>query len=145
MDRYKLGRFLLVSLLQLAWFPVVAAEGRDFAGFFAVTNVVESEESVALTFSVRLHNFGGADLLGARVRLVDPFDLETDYEAFMAVDIRHEQTARLIGEVIVPRTEWDAWSAGASPWLIVEYQDPAGDTRLDRAELVRSVVGEDGP
>ncbi len=57
MERLQCSKALLtclVLMILLAVLPVAAKDGRDFAGFYALSNVTEAGDKVALTLTVQL-------------------------------------------------------------------------------------------
>ena len=130
---------VLTAALAGAW----AIDGRDFAGIYEPTNEVESGEYVWMTFTTEFVNYSGADIVGATVRLEDRLDPESPDATFTAIDIVANDRVRLAQEIEVPIRERDAWLAGRTPHLTVEYVDGEGNTVRRHVELMRDVLVEE--
>ncbi len=117
---------MIISTLLISgggW--TLAVDERDFAGFYELTNVVEDPHLVTFTFTVRIFNYSGEDVAGATVILEDSLFLD-EYGSFLDVWIPDQGEIRLQGDLIIPREEYDFWQQGASPSLVVEFQDGDG-------------------
>ncbi len=121
----------------------LAVDGRDFAGFYELTNVVEDPHLVTFTFTERTFNYSGEDVAEATIILENSLFLD-EYAAFLDVWIPDQGAIRLQGDLIIPREEYDFWQQGASPSLVVEFQDGDGNWRRQGIELVQMLVGEEG-
>jgi len=134
---------LAILLCTAGAFLATAVDGRDFAGIYDITNEIESEESVMLTFTTEFTNYTGVDIVAATVRLENILDPESPYAAFMPVDILANGRVRLSQDITLPIRERDAWREGARPRLSVEYVDGQGNTHRTRVELMRDVPAEE--
>ena len=72
----------LPLVLAIAAVPASAKNGRDFAGYYDLTQVTDLGESFQVNFSVRLFNFGDSDVDGATLTLADPLRPKKGYGAF---------------------------------------------------------------
>ncbi len=136
---------MLLALGLAAVVPAVQAiDGRDFAGRYQTANEVESGEDVFLTFETELFNYSGGEILGATVRLENPFGAEEPYASWLEVNLPADDRVRLVTEATIPLREHDAWRQGAMPRLTVEWQDAEGLTRRMPVELMRDRLPEQG-
>jgi hypothetical protein len=135
----------LSLVLAIAAVPAQAKNGRDFAGYYDLTQVTDLGESFQVNFSVRLFNFGDADVDGATVTLADPLRPKKGYGAFQAVSVRRGERVRLNDLIVtVPRREYERWRQGAPPALQVEFTAADGQTIRRRVELSRRPLGQGG-
>lgn len=137
---------LLASLLLLASGPRTAAEdGRDFAGFYQVgEDVTDLGEDVRVTLTVRIHNYSGADVIGAKIILEDSLLPAEDLGTFAAiVDIRYRESARASEPFTVPLRLYDQWQEGVPPHLRLEFTDAAGTKQRAPVELGPMLVDEE--
>jgi hypothetical protein len=135
----------LPLLLAIAAFPASAKNGRDFAGFYDLTQVTDLGEAFQVTFSVRLFNFGESDVDGATVTLADPLRPKKGYGAFQAVSLRQRERVRLNDLIVtVPRREYERWRQGGSPALQIEFTATDGTTVRRRVELSCRPLGQGG-
>ncbi len=127
---------MLASVLLIAATLASAEEGRDFAGFYGLSNVVDLGEEVAATFTLEIFNYSGADVTSATVT-VENFLLPGEmYASFMPVDIPYRQNAQLVQAVLViPPWEYDNWQNGGSPNVQISFTDAAGNMVVRGVEL----------
>ncbi len=128
---------LLASLFALR---LAGVNGRDFAGFYQVSNVTEQGDAWRLTFKARVFNYSGADISGATIRLTDPFDPRRSYAAFAGISIASNESTVVSSSVTIPGREYRAWQQGTPPHLIVQYADGQGHRRLAPVELSQRPV-----
>ena len=132
-------------IVAIAAFPAQAKNGRDFAGYYDLTQVTDLGESFQVDFSVRLFNFGDSDVDGATLTLADPLRRKQSYGAFQAVSVRQRERVRLNDLIVtVPRREYERWRQGAAPALQIEFTAADGQTVRRRVELSRQPLGQGG-
>ena len=135
----------LPLLLAMAAVPAQAKNGRDFAGYYDLSQVSDLGDSFQVSFAVRLFNFGDADVHGATVTLLDPRRPKKGYGSFQAVSVRQSERVCLNDLIVtVPRREYERWQRGAPPALQVEFTAANGQTVRRRVELSRRALGEGG-
>jgi hypothetical protein len=129
----------------IASVPVNAKNGRDFAGYYDLTQVTDLGETFQVSFSVRLFNFGDSDVDGATVTLVNPLRPKKSYGAFQAVSLRQRERVRLNDLIVnIPRREYERWRQGGPPALQIEFTAAGGQTIRRRVELSRQPLGQGG-
>ena len=138
--RHAFLGLVLSTFLLTGGGQTLAVDGRVFAGFYALTNVVEDPYLVTLTFTVRIFNYSGEDVAGATVILEDSLFLD-EYGSFLDVWFAEQGEVLLQADLIIPWEEYDLWQRGASPSLFVELQDGNGNSLRKPVELVQMLVG----
>lgn len=141
------GMLMLVVLLALACLlcaPIsvgYAADGRDFAGFYDVSNVTDLGDTVPvrLTLSVCLFNYSDADVANAAVTLLGNVNPLDNYGSFSVVSIPVGGSVALSQDVTIPKEEYTFWQNGGSPALWIAYQDASGNDTQRRVELLPGV------
>jgi hypothetical protein len=113
-----------------------ATDGRDFAGFYSVSNVIDLGESVPvrLILNARITNYSDADVENATVTIsgnVNP----VEYGAFTGISVADRGNVELSRELIIPREEYTFWLSGGAPALWIAYRDSSDDDALRRVEL----------
>jgi hypothetical protein len=124
--------FLLCACLSP--FSAVRAEnGRDFAGEYALSGIVESNGTVRAMLTVRIFNYSGQDIQGARLLLADA-------QTAIADNIGFANHARQVIRTTVTITsgEFVGWRNG--PVLMVEWRDSDGSVMRRPVELHRAAV-----
>jgi hypothetical protein len=115
-------------------FSVVRAEnGRDFAGEYTLSGIVESDGTVSAMLSVRIVNYSGHDIQGARLLLAGSQTAIADHISFA------NHARRVIGmPVTVSSREFARWRNGLA--LAVEWSDIDGSVVRRPVELHRAPV-----
>jgi len=118
-----------------------AEGGRDFAGRYAISNVVDNGDNTEnATLTVRLFNYSGHDIAGARLLLLagPPGPVETEISAHLTLSNHTDQKVQ--ADVSVPAPELDRWQHGASPRLAMEFTGDDGQLIRRPVELVRDPI-----
>lgn len=138
---------LVAALVMLApVHPGRATDGRDFAGFYDVSNAVDQGNDVQITFAARVFNYSDADVANGTVKLCDSSVQDVSYGTFADVSLLQGQHVVLRGAITLPHHEYDSWQnteAGGGPSLWIEFTDASGNPIKQRIELVSAPVGED--
>jgi hypothetical protein len=132
--------WIVATLIFLGARQSAAVDGRDFAGFYELKNVVDQGAIMSLTFSTQVFNYSDGDVIGAYVALDDSLMLE-NYAAFLGVRIDHGSQVFLSSDITVPALEYQQWQRGARPNLYVIYQDHSGNTLIRLVELIEMPLG----
>jgi hypothetical protein len=129
-------------LLSGSW-PLAAADGRDFAGSYQLTDIVDQRELVLATFTTRVFNYSDADASGATVMLDSRLVPGQTYWSLPSVSIVNRGNVRLRCLITIPRAEYNSWQQGALPNLHVDTANGAGTLPRRRVELIRNPLGEE--
>ncbi|HZZ17250.1 MAG TPA: hypothetical protein VFE08_14955 [Candidatus Sulfotelmatobacter sp.] len=141
----QLSRVLKISAVLLAALSIfpnsgLAKDGRDFAGFYNVSNVVEQGDQLVLTLQVRLFNYSDTDLKQAVVTLRSSHPAPV-LAQFRPVRLwRNRTEVKLTQQIVIPRHEVELWKRGTQPALFVVYYDANGQ-RWERFAQVSSRPG----
>jgi len=137
----KTCAFVLITALLLMPIAALAKDGRDFAGSYNVSDVVEQGDQMVLTLQVHLFNNSDADLKHAVVTLRSSHSTPLPLAKFQPVALwRNHGEVRLTQQVVVPRRDYELWQTGSQPALFVVYKDTAGQ-RWERFAQVRNQPG----
>jgi hypothetical protein len=129
------GLRLLLCVCLTACSAAHAEHGREFAGQYALSGVVESNGTVSAMLTVRIVNYSGHDIRGARLQLAGSGMVIADNIGFA------NHTHRVIRTpVSVPAREFALWRHG--PELEVEWRETDGSLARRPVELLRSMIGE---
>jgi hypothetical protein len=124
--------FLAILLLPLRAAP---GDGRDFAGFYGVSNVTDLGAEVRVTLTLRIHNYSSSDVADAAFTLEDSLLPDTSYGSITNVPIAHRRSVGLSGDFTITRYEYDLWAYGAMPQLRITYTDASGSIVRRTIEL----------
>lgn len=111
---------------QLA--PAVGASGgRNFAGFFSLTDATEIGDQARLTFSARIFNYSDADVISATVTLLGPGVPDGVYAMFYGLTVPDKDSVRLTKDITIPLNQYRRWQQHVEmPILMVQYQASSG-------------------
>jgi len=137
--------FLGTLILALMWVsPGRAVDGRDFAGFYRVSNVIELGDTVRLTLTVRVFNYCDADVNAATITVQDSTDPATTYGAYAgSVSVRDHESVGLSAEFTISQQEYSGWQNAGTPALRIEYRDTAGNPVRRMVELAQGLLEEE--
>ncbi len=124
-----------IACLPCVTGPALAENGRDFAGFYEVANVVDWGEDVSLTLRLRVFNYSGADVTDAVVLLNDPLFFDQVYADLGVIDVAYRDQVLVSNEVTLPFDEYDRWREGHIPQISVEYLTIDGNPAWRPVEL----------
>jgi hypothetical protein len=121
---------LLLPVLALALaLPSFAVDGRDFAGFYALSNVADLGDKVQLRMSVQLSNFSAADLQRPVVALMNSGPANTaPIGSFPAPkQLKAGRDVILHQQFTVSKEEFKQWDMrGRGPRVVVLFRDSNG-------------------
>ena len=141
-SRARVGILACLTLLALSM--VAAKDGRDFAGFYEVSEVVEFFEEFQVTLTVRVFNYSDADVNDTAITLEDSLLPGQTYGSFITrVYILDRESARVSDQFTIPRREYEDWQEGGTPLLIIDYMDANGNTIHRPIELAQMPLGEE--
>ena len=140
MKREKFGvvwtmRAALV-LVGLALAATAWGDGREFSGFYRVSDVSVSGDTASLTLTRRLFNHSTADVSNATVMLRDWIIPSRNFGTFPSVGVPAGRSVQLSGTFQIPQREYQSWQQGRPPFLMIEYADVAGNKVRRPIEVV---------
>ena len=128
-----LSRRSNLLMLPVLVFAVVltafAADGRDFAGYYALNNVSEVGDRVQLRMSVQLSNFSVGDLQSPVVALMHSGPANTapigSFPAIKQLKAGHDVI--LHQQFTLSKEEFQQWeTSGRGPRIVVLFRDSSG-------------------
>jgi hypothetical protein len=140
--------FCVPSLLLCLALVALAKDGRDFAGFYALSNVSEQGDKVEFTMTVQVSNYSDfGDIKSPVIALLVPGSSSPDnrelrdlqeFNAVKLLPAKHDVTVS--GKFAVSKTEFESWSKrGGSPKVVVIYED-SGRTLRQHVQLSRRSI-----
>ena len=133
-------RFLLltISIFLLILTPATAKDGRDFAGFYSLTNASGDGGQVRVTFSAQLFNYSGADIQNASVSLGETHPGSQVLGTYAPIEFwRNGAATVLCIHFTVPQEEYQRWDARRQPTVIISYRDEQGRAWQRTAQINR--------
>lgn len=112
----------LFASLLLTTVTVLAKDGRDFAGFYKVTNPKIRGEQVQLTLNLQLYNNGETDVHRGVVTLRQNTGLELAGTTKPITLLRVHDHVNLSQQFTVSRREYESLRVGTPPTLSIIYR-----------------------
>ena len=141
-SRERVG--ILACLILLAASLAPAKDGRDFAGFYEVSEVMRFVDEFQVTLTVRVFNYSDADVNDATITLEDSFLPGEPYGSFITpVYFQDRESVRLSDRFTIPRREYEGWQEGRTPRLTIEFMDADGNTLRRPVELAQMPLGKE--
>ncbi len=134
----------LLAILVLGTVMVTANSGRDFSGYFDVSNMQQQGDLVQVTLHLQLFNHGNADVKSVVVTLVDSSPSMILRGNFAPVKVwKHQQRINLSQEFFVSQREYAEWmNAPGQPNLVILFQDAKGNTWQRGAQISRRPLAQ---
>jgi hypothetical protein len=128
---------VLTVVLVLSTITVSANNGRDFSGYFDVSNVQQQGELVQVTLHLQLFNHGDTDAKSVVVTLLDTSPSMILRGSFAPVKVwKHQQRLNLSQEFFVSQREYAEWMAApGQPNVVILFQDAKGKTWSRGAQI----------
>jgi hypothetical protein len=137
--RWSFAVCVSAALVLLASLAATAKDGRDFAGYFDVSDVHEQGELVQITLHLQLFNNGEGDVRNAIVALMESGPAVNLRGSFPPVRLwKRQQPIRMNQQFTVTRREFGEWMSGpAQPNLLIMFQDAKGQSWQRGAQMSR--------
>lgn len=130
----RIFRVATAALLGVLLLTTVGAakDGRDFAGFYSITNVTEQATEqgadIQATLSLRLSNYSGDDLKEAVVVVRGSQPGSDVLSTFAPIAVWRNGTDTVVSQQVkIPRDEFDRWGARRRPNVVIVYRDSRGE------------------
>lgn len=92
---------------------------------------------VQLKFTIRVMNHSDADVSQARIDLDDFFFGTKKRPLSKSVNFKQGDFVLLSNTMLVPKQDYERWQQGSTPYVFIEYRDPAGNNKRDKITLSR--------
>jgi len=130
--------FVAIATLSLALTLATAKDGRDFAGFYSLTNPSGEGGQVRVTFSAQLFNYSGADIQNAAVSVRETHPGSEVLGTYAPIELwRNGAATVLCIHLTVPQEEYQRWDARRQPAVIISYRDEQGRAWQRTAQINR--------
>lgn len=134
----RAGIFALFALTTLFTTPAGAKDGRDFAGYYSLTNVSENGGQVELTITMQLFNYSGADLQQAVVTVQSSAPGPNALCSFAPIKLwRNGGDVFLSQRINIPRAQLERWSNRTTPAVFIAPGGENGFAHRRPAQLSR--------
>ncbi|MGA2739322.1 MAG: hypothetical protein ABSG65_18015 [Bryobacteraceae bacterium] len=134
----RTGILALSALSVLFTAPVGAKDGRDFAGHYSLTDVIENGSQVELTLTLQLFNYSGADLNQTVVTVHPAPPVPGVLASFAPIKLwRSGNDVVVSQQLTISREEYKQWSTRIQPAVFIGYSDKDGRAYLRSAQLRR--------
>jgi len=132
-------RFLPVIIVTLLLAVSAAAkDGRDFAGFYSLSNAAEQDDQVRVTVTLQLFNYSGEDLTHAAVSLREAPPGAATLGTYAPIESwPNGAEVKFTLHISVPRDEYARWGGRRQPVVIVENRGQQGREWQRTAQVSR--------
>lgn len=128
----------LLALTVLSTGPISAKDGRDFAGYYSLTNVSESGSQVQFTLSLQLFNYSGADLQNAAITVQSGEPRPDLLGSFPPIKVwRNGSDVIVSRQITVARYLFERWSSRLTPAVFIAPGGENGYAHRRPAQLSR--------
>jgi hypothetical protein len=137
-SRAKVVCGVLASLL-FASVAAIASNGREFSGYFDISDTQSQGDLVQVTLHLKLFNHGTGDAKSVIVTLVDPSPAMILRGSFRPLKVwKSQKFVEMSQQFTVTKREFGEWMAApGQPNVVILYQDSAGQTWQKGAQLSR--------
>jgi sugar lactone lactonase YvrE len=138
---------LAIAVSCLSSALLFGEDGRNFAGSFEIRNAVNRGSAVEFELRLRVFNYSGTEVTEAALQIEDRGPgLRPDRQeyggSFVGVSIPNRQAVDLLGTFTIPLNEYEQWSAGAIPKLVISFTGSSGEQIRNAVELKPEFSGE---
>jgi hypothetical protein len=134
----RTGMLALFALTTLFTSPAHAKDGRDFAGFYSLTNITEKGGQVELTVGFELFNYSGAELQQAVVTLQSSAPGPDALVNFAPIKLWPNGGDIFLSQrITVSRAQLDRWSNRVTPVVFIAPGGENGFAHRRPAQLSR--------
>jgi hypothetical protein len=127
--------FCVPSLLLCLTLGALAKDGRDFAGFYALSNVSEQGDKVEFTMTVQVSNYSDlGDIKSPVIALLEGGSHAQLGEFSALKTMPAKRDVVVSGKFTVSKMEFQSWSKHGSPQVVVIYED-SGRTLRQHVQL----------
>jgi hypothetical protein len=110
------------AILLLTTVIAVAKDGRDFAGFYNLSQTEIEGDHVRLTLNLQVHNFGDADVRNAVISLRQRTGFDLVGKSKPIGLLRLHGYVNVSQQFTVSRREYESWNQGGEPELSIIYR-----------------------
>ena len=104
-----------------------AKDGRDFAGFYSLTNATRQADQVRVTVTMQLFNYSGADLTQASVIVRETSPGDRVLGSYAPIELWHNGAdLKVAMHILVPLQEYARWGGRLQPAVLVINHDDQG-------------------
>jgi len=131
------------AALVLLWMGTSrAADGRDFAGSYAVTAVAAEGAGLRISLTVQVQNYGDANIANAVIALEEFTPSGKPYGSFPSITaLAVNERAEVSAQLLVSPEEYERWQNGGTPVFSIEFDDGQGGKTRRPVEVTSLSVG----
>lgn len=134
--------FLIAGLLMLAVPFSQASDASRISGSYQVVEKTDIGSQVRVRLELRLTNHGQRELHIQRLTLWDFSHPHKGGSQPCTIVLGSDASASTTQEFTIPRAEYELWTRGTRPRLVVEMQSSRGHTTAEAVRLDRELKGK---
>jgi hypothetical protein len=118
---------VLFAMLVLTAVIGFGKDGRNFGGYFNITDMTQEADRVQVALSLQIFNYSGEELKQAVVTLRESHPSSGVIDTFDPIPVwRSEKSITLRRQVTITRDEYRLWTTKGQPNVFVAYRDSDG-------------------
>ena len=127
-----------LAMLLLAALAASARDGRDFGGFYSLTNAAPDNGQVHVTVMLQIFNYSGEDIAAASVTIMHAPPVDVAFGTYAPIEQWRDGTdVRFAMHINVPQDEYDRWAGRRQPSVFVVTRDGQGREQQRTVQLSR--------
>jgi hypothetical protein len=131
-------RIMALAALAIGVSVASAKDGRDFAGFYSLTNPIADGDRVHVTVTLQLFNYSGSDLHDVAVAIRSTPPEPVVHGTYSAIgEWRDGTDVKFVMHLTVPRGEYKLWGGRTQPGVYILHRDEEGRAREHAAQVSR--------
>jgi hypothetical protein len=131
---------LIVTFIILAAGATLAQakDGRDFAGFYSLTDAIHEGDQVHVTLTLQLFNYSGADLTQAAVVIRHAPPETAAFGTYSPIELwRNGTDVKFTMHLAIPQEEYERWGGRRQPAVYVVNRNDQGREWQRTAQVSR--------
>jgi len=118
---------VIPAILVIGAASALAKNGRDFAGFYSLTNAAPEGDQVRVTLSLQLFNYSGVDLPQAAVTIRTGPPEAATLGTYSSIEQWRDGTdVTFAMHLSISRAEFERWTARNQPTVFIVTHDSQG-------------------
>jgi hypothetical protein len=116
----------LLATLLLTTVTAFAKDGRDFVGFYNLSNAREQGDLMRVTLNFQVHNYSDGDIKQAVITLRQHTGIDLVGATKPIKLLRDHGSAKVSQRFTVSQIEYQQWLQGTQPTVFIVYKDAKG-------------------
>lgn len=147
-EKACLFRYAAISMAFIAWLvatPYGLAEGgREFSGFYEISDVTDLGETVSMTLTLQIFNHRNTGVYDVTLTVLTSSEPDADFVTLISPFIGSMESDRLSGHLTLQSEDFERWEQGIPPAPRIEFSDAEGNRKTNMVDFGPSHLSEEG-